>query len=364
MPANLEILPEKAFLRLLRLEQKRTERSRRRFILMLLRSDNLLQGGNDNALITQIARALSTSIRETDITGWYSHGSVLGVIFTEIGDAEGKCIAHALLTKLTNALCVAIRIDQIRDISLSFHTFPEDWSERQAEGPDRCTIFIDSPHGPWSKSGTLLLKRLIDITLSLVALLLLSPLLVVLAIAIKLTSRGPVLFRQVRIGQHGRRFTFLKFRSMYFKNDHAIHESFVKSFISGVSAAQAVSVGQENTFKLTTDPRVTCIGRFLRRTSLDELPQLLNVLNGQMSLVGPRPPVPYEYACYDIWHKRRVMGLKPGITGLWQVEGRSRVTFDDMVRMDLRYTQSWSLWLDIKILLKTPHAVLSGNGAY
>ena len=117
-------------------------------------------------------------------------------------------------------------------------------------------------------------------------------------------------------------------------------------------------------YKLTNDPRVTAVGRFLRKTSLDEFPQFWNVFCGEMSLVGPRPPVAYEFEMYDYWHRRRVFELKPGVTGLWQVNGRSRTCFDDMVRLDLRYSQTWSLWLDLKILLATPLAVLAGNGAH
>jgi lipopolysaccharide/colanic/teichoic acid biosynthesis glycosyltransferase len=117
-------------------------------------------------------------------------------------------------------------------------------------------------------------------------------------------------------------------------------------------------------YKITNDPRVTALGRFLRKTSLDELPQLINVIRGEMSLIGPRPPVPYEFQRYGLWHRRRVLEIKPGITGLWQVNGRSRTNFDDMVRLDLQYAKQWSLWLDLKILLQTPKAVLFGNGAY
>src|SRR6185369_7527092 len=161
-------------------------------------------------------------------------------------------------------------------------------------------------------------------------------------LAIKVTSRGPVLFRQKRLGQHGRQFTFLKFRSMYVNNDPRIHEEYVKKFIAG--AAEQHGNNQGKLYKLTSDPRITAVGRFLRNTSLDELPQFLNVLWGDMSLFGPRPPVGYEYGRYDLWHKQRLLALKPGITGLWQVDGRSRVTFDDMVRLDIRYARSWSLW--------------------
>src|SRR5262249_4680394 len=212
------------------------------------------------------------------------------------------------------------------------------------------------------KTTSRLLKRSLDITGSLLALTLLSPLLILISVLIKLTSRGPVLFRQERVGQYGARFTFLKFRSMYFTNDHSIHREYTKSLITG--GARQAAKGWQSVYKLTADPRVTPLGRLLRRTSLDELPQFLNVLRDEMSLVGPRPPIPYEIEYYDIWHKRRLLAVKPGITGLWQVEGRSRVSFDEMVRLDLKYAGSWSFWLDMKILMRTPKAVVSGEGAY
>jgi lipopolysaccharide/colanic/teichoic acid biosynthesis glycosyltransferase len=205
-------------------------------------------------------------------------------------------------------------------------------------------------------------KRFMDVAGSLSALVFGLPLFAAVALAVKLTSQGPVFFRQQRLGQYGRKFTFLKFRSMCVNNDATIHQEFVKRLIAGDAGENQPSAAP--TFKLTADPRVTPIGRFLRKTSLDELPQFLNVLIGDMSLVGPRPPVPYEAECYRVWHRTRLLGAKPGITGLWQVVGRSRVKFDDMVRMDLQYARSWSLWLDIKILLLTPVAVLTANGAH
>ena len=360
--AEFEILPQKLFLRRLFLERKRTERSRRRFILMLLKCGNLFKAGNHPGVASRIAHALSDSTRETDVTGWYRHGSMLGVIFTEIGEADGKCVASALLTKVTNALSGSLGIEQMREIILSFHVFPEDWEGRQPGDPDHFTIVRDFGDASEVQNVALSLKRMMDIIGSVTATLVLLPLLVVIGVLVKLTSKGPMLFRQVRIGQYGRRFTFLKFRSMYVSSDHTIHEQYIRNFIAG--KAEEDRTDRPQTYKLTADPRITAIGRFLRRTSLDELPQLLNVLKGDMSLVGPRPPVPYEYECYDIWHRQRLLGVKPGITGLWQVEGRSRVTFDEMVRLDLRYARSWSLWLDIKILLKTPRAVCSGEGAY
>jgi lipopolysaccharide/colanic/teichoic acid biosynthesis glycosyltransferase len=173
------------------------------------------------------------------------------------------------------------------------------------------------------------------------------------------------LFRQERVGQFGKRFTFLKFRSMYVDNDPSIHKQYICKLIKCADTLPGANGnGTEKVFKITDDPRVTRIGRILRRTSLDELPQIWNVLMGDMSLVGPRPPIPYELENYDLWHRRRILEMKPGITGLWQVYGRSRTTFDEMVRLDIRYTIDWSLWLDIKLLLHTPWAVVTSKGAY
>jgi lipopolysaccharide/colanic/teichoic acid biosynthesis glycosyltransferase len=150
---------------------------------------------------------------------------------------------------------------------------------------------------------------------------------------------------------------------MYSNNDPKIHRDYVERFIAG-KAMEARSDSGSMVYKITNDPRITPVGRLLRKISFDEIPQFWNVLCGDMSLVGPRPPVAYEFRVYDIWHRRRVLEVKPGVTGLWQVSGRSRTSFDDMVRLDLRYSQSWSLWLDLKILAATPRAVLSGDGAY
>jgi len=205
------------------------------------------------------------------------------------------------------------------------------------------------------------LKRALDNFGSLMLLLILSPLLLLIAILVKLKSPGPVFFRQVRVGKRMKPFTMLKFRTMYTDADQAIHQAFVTQFIKSGHQSEPSRPG---VFKLTDDPRITPLGRVLRRTSLDELPQLWNVLRGDMSLVGPRPPLFYEVELYQPWHRRRVMALKPGITGLWQVEGRSLTTFDEMVRLDLRYAETWSLWTDLKILVATPAAVIAGKGAW
>jgi exopolysaccharide biosynthesis polyprenyl glycosylphosphotransferase len=204
-------------------------------------------------------------------------------------------------------------------------------------------------------------KRVLDIAGSAAALIVLSPLFLLIAALVKLTSPGPVFFRQQRVGQSMKPFTMLKFRTMHVNANHAIHHEFMTSFIH--SGAQAQEAGKKGLFKIANDPRVTSIGRILRKTSLDEVPQFWNVLRGDMSLVGPRPPIQYEVDQYRTWHCRRVLEAKPGITGLWQVAGRSRTTFDDMVRLDLRYAKTPSVWTDVKILLQTPAAIIAGKGA-
>jgi lipopolysaccharide/colanic/teichoic acid biosynthesis glycosyltransferase len=360
--SGLGMLPQELFMKLLCLERKRTERSGRRFVLLLLDTGNLLKAAKASVLANLLA-AVAQATRDTDLKGWYKDGSVIGVIFTEVGGSENKSLVRTLSTKLTDALYGALSIREINEIGLSFHIFPEDWDEDGRDGPVTSALQMDLAREINRKKLSLHAKRLMDIIGSLVGLILCLPVFVVIALAVKLTSRGPVLFRQVRLGQYGKKFTFLKFRSMYLDNDQKLHEEYVHRFIMGAPSDEQTAGNPQQVYKLTADPRITAVGRFLRNTSLDEVPQFLNVLRGDMSLVGPRPPVTYEFDRYDLWHKQRLLALKPGITGLWQVDGRSRVKFDEMVRLDIRYARSWSLWLDIKILLHTPRAVLSRDGA-
>lgn len=201
-------------------------------------------------------------------------------------------------------------------------------------------------------------KRAMDVVLSATAMLILLPVLIVLAVAIKLHSPGPVIFRQTRTGKGGQPFTFLKFRSMRDNADAGIHRNHVAALIANHDSAPEAG----KSAKLQRDPRITGLGRILRKTSLDELPQLINVLRGEMSLVGPRPPIPYEVELYQEWHKHR-LDVLPGITGWWQIKGRNLVSFDEAVEMDLYYIEHMSLWLDLKILLMTPLAVFKGKGA-
>lgn len=199
--------------------------------------------------------------------------------------------------------------------------------------------------------GALLVKRAIDIVGALVGLTVGAPLFGLIALAIRLDSPGPVIFRQTRIGRGGRPFSMYKFRSMY---EGAEEQQMLLADLNEADGP---------IFKIKDDPRLTRVGRILRRTSLDELPQLINVLRGEMSLVGPRPPLPAEVAQYKEWHKRR-LEVPPGMTGLWQVSGRSRLSFDEMVLLDIYYIENWSLWMDFKILVRTVPKVLFGEGAY
>lgn len=198
-------------------------------------------------------------------------------------------------------------------------------------------------------------KRVFDFVFAAAALLFLAVPLLIIAALIKLTSKGPVFFRDTRIGKDGASFKFYKFRTMYLNNDDSIHREFVSEFIK-----QGKDVRVK---KITDDPRVTKIGKFLRRTSLDELPQLFNVLRGEMSLVGPRPCLPYEWEQYDAWHRRR-FSVIPGCTGLWQVSGRSAVDFNDMVILDLFYIDNMSPLLDLKIIFRTIPVMLLAKGGY
>jgi exopolysaccharide biosynthesis polyprenyl glycosylphosphotransferase len=205
------------------------------------------------------------------------------------------------------------------------------------------------------------LKRAMDVIISGTGLLLLSPLLLVTAIAIRLESSGPVFFRQERVGRDGRKFWFFKFRSMGVDSDDSIHRRYVQSLIAG--GGQPGNPGGDKAYKLTDDPRITRVGRFIRRYSIDEIPQLINVLRGDMSLVGPRPPIAYEVQEYSEWHRKR-LSIRPGITGLWQTMGRSKRTYNQMVKLDIFYIDHYSLWLDLRILLRTLAVVLRGSDAY
>jgi len=355
---------EDSFHRMISVERKRTARSRKPFLLMLLDTKSCFSFQRNERVLAELLSALALSTRETDITGWYKDNAIVGVMFTEIGLAGDNSIVSTMLTRVSDALRRHLTLEQFNQISISFHVFPEEGDHETPQRPSNPVLYPDLLRRDNARSSSRAMKRAMDIVGSILAIAICAPLFVIIAAVIKATSRGPVFFRQSRVGQYGVPFVFLKFRSMHTDSDPDVHMSYVRQLIAGQADATPSNGNGGGVYKLTNDPRVTRVGAFLRRTSLDELPQFFNVLRGEMSLVGPRPPIPYEVDAYDIWHRRRLLEARPGITGLWQVNGRSRVKFDEMVRLDLRYAQTWTPWLDVKILFRTPRAVLSSDGAY
>jgi lipopolysaccharide/colanic/teichoic acid biosynthesis glycosyltransferase len=356
-----EVLDENVFHSMLTLERRRAERSRKPFVLMLL--DANLENGTAEQILKQAVEIVVVSKRETDLVGWYKQGAILGVIFTEVNLEGDTPITETLRTKIETAFVKHLGRERASKIAISMHIFPESWDKNSSGWVADSKLYPDLRRRGSRKRLPLVIKRAIDIAGSAALLLMLSPFLALIVALIKLTSKGPVIYKQDRLGQFGARFKCLKFRTMYTNNDPKIHQDYVQQFIAGKEGLDKSGGSDKPVYKLVKDPRVTFIGGFLRKTSLDELPQFWNVLRGDMSLVGPRPPVPYEFEVYDIWHRRRVLEVRPGVTGLWQVSGRNRTRFDEMVRLDLRYSQTWSIWLDLKILFATPWAVFNGGGA-
>src|ERR1700722_2876936 len=358
---------EEEFRRMLCRERKRSERSRKHLLLMLVDCKGTTAQSVDKPLIEKVAGVVAAEVRETDLAGWFEADSVVGAIFTELGEAQASAAIQAIEAKISKGLHKSFRRDQVDKLQIAFYAFPDSWAGDGTGRSISAPLYPDLLEEEEKKKTSLIIKRVMDVVGSGAALFVFAPLFLVLSIGIKLTSKGPVFFRQPRVSQYGKHFTFLKFRSMKVANNDSIHKDYVKNFIAGKAAAASSAEGQQKkapVYKITNDPRVTAVGRFMRRTSLDELPQFWNVFIGEMSLVGPRPPIPYELEAYDVWHRRRLLEVKPGITGLWQVHGRSSTTFDEMVRLDLQYSRTWSPMLDLKILLDTPRAVLTGDGAY
>jgi lipopolysaccharide/colanic/teichoic acid biosynthesis glycosyltransferase len=346
---------QEEFCRTLYLERRRSERSNKPLLLVLLDGEAISDVQSRIETLAAIGVNLHSSIRETDKLGWYKAASVLGVLCSDLPGGD-RNIIHTLIGKISNEVSASVEPRLAEMIQIAVYLFPNPFHPET--DCDDFTLYPEFTRKAGLRRMQVLLKRAIDVVGSFVALLLLSPLFLIIGIAIKCSSAGPAFFRQERVGQYGKRFTFLKFRSMYANSDPAPHRQYINQFINNNAPAN------NGVYKLTNDRRVTPLGRVLRKTSLDELPQFLNVLLGSMSLVGPRPPLPYESESYAAWHRRRIIEAKPGITGLWQVSGRSRTSFDEMVRLDLKYVRQRSLWLDLKILLQTPWAVLSGGGAY
>lgn len=343
---RLHLLRQELFADVLRRERKRADRYEQDFVLLLVDSHSV----PSRRVVAAVRDAVLGSGVEGAVFGWHT-ATTIGVILPDGGGEHWRALLRRALAR---------RLDRgaLARISIRTHRIVPGQSEgTDAEGHPECRL-AGAP-GPLRPHGYRL-KRSLDVVGSLGLVLLLAPVYLLVAALVKLTSPGPVLFHQGRVGQGGHPFTMLKFRTMRLDADESLHQAFVSRFIrsSGELCRDARSI-----YKLTNDPRVTPIGRLLRETSLDELPQFWNVLRGEMSLVGPRPPLPYEVEHYRPWHWHRVLHAKPGVTGLWQVVGRSRTTFDEMVRLDLHYVRTCSLKADLALLLATPRAVMSRKGA-
>ena len=304
--------------------------------------------------------SLTATMRECDVLGWFKSDETLGVICLELGKSNPTDAQQAILSRIQDRVFSACSVTA-SDIRVEVYVLPPFTDRGVLEEAD-----AEAAENLWrmifQRNQTDVIQSYLDFYGALLIMAALLPLLLVIAICIRMTSRGPALFRQNRVGVGCRVFGLYKFRTMYVANDTGQHQDYMKQFIGGTAEQQLDAHGQP-IYKLTNDPRITPIGRFLRRTSLDELPQLWNVLRGEMSLVGPRHTLPYEVECYDLWHRKRVFEVKPGLTGLWQVRGRNRCNFDEMIRLDLHHAQPNSLGLYLQVLRETPGAVIRGHGA-
>lgn len=348
---NLQILPNALFLHELRQERSRSNRSQAPLSMIVLQLATTAESNGE--ILKVILRSLRRGLRDADSVGFWQQNS-LALLLPDTDNSAAIAVAGRVssgIGELIKTVSVASYPDVLfekLDASVSNKVCGESELLRDA---------------PALKPVQAVLKRGLDIFGAATGLVLLSPLLLGVMVAIKLGSPGPAIFRQIRLGKDFRPFTFYKFRSMYTDADDQVHRTYLASLISGKADAGDQGGNGEKFYKIKADARVTPIGRFIRKASIDELPQLVNVLRGEMSLVGPRPPIPYETENYQAWHLRRIFVVKPGLTGLWQVEGRSRTTFDEMVRMDIRYSCDWSFLLDLKLLLRTVRVVLEGRGA-
>jgi lipopolysaccharide/colanic/teichoic acid biosynthesis glycosyltransferase len=354
-----QVISEELFADALHRERRRADRSNQTMGLLLVSPPDA-ESADASATWKAIVSGLAAAKRDTDVIGWFEQGNAIGVILPDI-DAPDPLLARGLDTRIRRQLSRFLGTTTTDNIATRFHFYPE--MPVHSSQPAHEIHPLPEPAPSRSRRAIVHdgIKRAIDIAGSAALLILLAPVLLLTAVLVKLKSPGPVFFRQERVGRMMKPFTMLKFRTMRVNADSKIHQEYVSSLIKAKAASHGS--GTDTVFKLAADPRVTSIGRILRKTSIDELPQLLNVLRGDMSLVGPRPPLHYEVEQYQRWHCRRVLEAKPGLTGLWQVAGRSRTTFDEMVRLDLRYARTRSLWTDVKILLATPAAVFVGKGA-
>jgi lipopolysaccharide/colanic/teichoic acid biosynthesis glycosyltransferase len=352
------ILSEKSFKQMIAIERRRTERTKDPFLLVLVEIGNDQDEKENVKVLDKMLLVLLSSSRETDVVGWYKDRLTVGAMFTALEVKDKKSILSTVLARLNSTLDEELTFDQFDQVRLSFHFFPDSRDHADSRADAKPEPFPDLANRSSRRWPMLTVKRGIDLVGSLLALIVCAPSFLAIGLAIKLSSRGPVFSKHRRVGQHGRPFSLLRFRTTLSNHDHGVHRDGALNPIATQlerksTHGQAPGVGQP-----ANGRRLTSLGSILRRSSLDDLPQVLNVFMGDMSLVGPRPVLPYKLATYQTWHRRRILGAKPGLTGLWQVTEGTFVGDDKQVSLDLRYATSWSLWLDLRILLRTPLAVL------
>lgn len=345
-----------AFRDLLERERARAERSGQEFSLVVF--DASRQNGTAIACLKELAQALATRVRTSDEVGWFSDKSI-GVVLPATS-AEGAWKFADDVARRTDS--------SIPSLDRTVYTYPTKWIKPgdDSRRGDEPTVATDGPgtagsplmHDGGRSIGALdtvltqgmpAWKRVLDVAGSVAALVLFAPVFMVVAAFIKIVSPGPVFYKQTRVGYLGKTFTFWKFRTMHVNNDATGHQNYLSTLIHG--DAPMIKLDADR------DPRIIPCGRFLRQSCLDELPQLINVLKGDMSLVGPRPCLPYEADEYLVWHARRFDSV-PGMTGLWQVNGKNKLTFKQMIRFDIQYARTMSPWLDIRILMRTIPAIV------
>ena len=386
---------EEYFIHRLKQEKRRAERTDTPLAMVIFDFSTYLKTLNGNSVISRVGECINKNTRETDIKA-HVHGNKIVILMPQTSFDEAAIVGE----KLKNCIETILRENHPQHqvtLSYSIETYPDlktrVFYENQSSFKhvhstaakqlnqnyfkmswplnnslteaviEEIHILSDIKRRVTQIHWQLIIKRIIDFIGSLIGIFIFSPVLFLIAVAIKITSPGPILFRQERLGYMGNKFMFLKFRSMYYDCDDSIHREYMTKFINKNNEQHSDKSCNHTFYKMTDDSRTTPLGKILRKTSLDELPQLYNVLRGEMSLVGPRPPIAYEVDRYCSWHKRRILEVKPGITGLWQVEGRSILTFDEAVRLDIQYAETWNLLLDLKLILKTVKVVLSGKGA-
>jgi len=363
----------------------RTYRIGSPFSLVLFNPAKLMSASfkNKKKAIKKIIEFLDQETRETDIKGWWDKNKI-AVLLLDTRPEDAALLVDKLLSRMQTYDRNLVK--SVEEASFEILAFPntrclqpsvnDETEEKDSKISNqksnqnfRKMDFSTIPPNDNSliqcgfKKHQELIKRCLDIIVSAAGLIILSPLFLLCAILIKLDSSGPVFYRQARVSKGGKCFTFLKFRSMQHNADEEIHKNHVKNLMDLIAGLSSDGPSGERSYKLTEDARVTRMGKFLRRTSIDELPQLINVLRGDMSLVGPRPHPIYEVEQYTYWHSHR-LDVKPGITGLGQIYGRFNTEYADVYRLDLQYLKRPSLILDLHILLKTIPLVLSGRGAF